>query len=931
VSIKAVGARRTGLVSCLAAAALLIPASADAGTRNAWTHVSGKPPPAHAGHPQVIKAPGMATFTLDQGAIAEALDAAPASLEPGDRPVRVTLPAPNGGFELFEVAETTVMAPKLARLHPEIRTYTGVGVDEPRAGLRITLSPLGLQASVRGGRFGAWYIDPVYRRDTSLYGSYVGADLINRHGPLIEPREIDSPAALDDQRKGPISSGSKLRTYRLALLTDPSYATFFGAANVTAAKVALINRVDQIYEDELAVRMVLIGNNDLLNFNTAAQMTGTNGPCGAAACYTASQATSCAGVLGRTRIVIGQVIGASNFDIGHIGLGLGQDGIAVLGVVGRSAKALGCTGLSSPVGDFYAVDYVAHEMGHQFGGDHTFNGVNANCGGGNRTGSTSVEPGSGSSIMAYAGICDLDDLQPHSDPYFSQRSFDEIETYVASSQAAIDEIQSAALTGFDGADSFTLTYGANTSGTITNGVNYSAAGIEAALLPILPAGVTVTVGNFGGGGAPSASGFQVRFGGTLAGQNVPNMVQLTNVSGFTGSVNEIDKGGAVDNGGAVTSTGNTPPVVTAPASYTIPYRTPFALTGSATDANGDPLTYMWEQDDVGTGGGTSLIDPQKTSGPLFRQFGTALDASIYNPDQYDSPGENHPTRDPTRVFPDMDQVLAGNTNANTGDCPNGPPPLTPPVPPGLIDCYSEFLPTPAYTGPMHFRLTARDGRAGGGGVASAETIVSLAPGTGPFRVTAPSAPRTRGSRTTQTVTWDVAGTAGGAINATNVRISLSTDGGGTFPVTLAESTANDGSAQVTPPAVTSNEARIKIEALGNVFFDVSDANFSMFTIEGLSRNRKKGTAKLTVNVPGPGVLALGGHGVKPQRPIARRPVRAKPVAAAGRVHLLVKAKGSKKRKLRKTGKVKLKLSITYTPTGGTAAHQSLSVKLKRKR
>ena len=135
----------------------------------------------------------MPTFTLDRGAIAAALDAAPASLEPGDRPVRVTLPAPNGGFERFEVAETTVMAPKLARLHPEIRTYAGVGVDEPRAGVRITLSPLGLQASVRGGRFGAWYVDPVYRRDTSLYGSYVGADLINRHGPLIEPGGDRSP------------------------------------------------------------------------------------------------------------------------------------------------------------------------------------------------------------------------------------------------------------------------------------------------------------------------------------------------------------------------------------------------------------------------------------------------------------------------------------------------------------------------------------------------------------------------------------------------------------------------------------------------------------------------------------------------------------------------------------------------------------------
>ncbi len=84
----------------------------------------------------------------------------------------------------------------------------------------------------------------------------------------------------------------KLRTYRLALVTDPSYATYFGgSANVTAAKVTLMNRVDQIYEDETAIRMVLIADNDKLNLDTAAQMTGANGPCGAAACYTASQAS----------------------------------------------------------------------------------------------------------------------------------------------------------------------------------------------------------------------------------------------------------------------------------------------------------------------------------------------------------------------------------------------------------------------------------------------------------------------------------------------------------------------------------------------------------------------------------------------------------------------------------------------------------------
>ena len=144
-------------------------------------------------------------------------------------------------------------------------------------------------------------------------------------------------------------------------------------------------------------------------------------------CYTPAQATSCAGAtLTRNRIVIGQIIGAANFDVGHIGLGNPGGGVASLGVVGGNSKAQGCTGLSAPVGDYFAVDYVAHEMGHQFAGNHTFNGNQVNCSGGNRNGANSVEPGSGSSIMAYAGICRQDDLQPHSDPYWSQRSFEEI-------------------------------------------------------------------------------------------------------------------------------------------------------------------------------------------------------------------------------------------------------------------------------------------------------------------------------------------------------------------------------------------------------------------------------------------------------------------------------------------------------------------------
>ena len=244
--------------------------------------------------------------------------------------------------------------------------------------------------------------------------------------------------------------GEQLRTYRLALITDPGYSDYFGGPpNVTPAKVALMNRVDQVYEDDMSIRLQLIANNDLLNLDTWGQATAPNGPCGAAACFTQPQVTGCSSTT-RARYVIGQIIGASNYDIGHLALGEPGGGVANLGVVGRSNKAGGCTGVPTPVGDLYAIDYVAHEMGHQFAGNHTFNGNQLNCSGGNRNGPTSVEPGSGQSIMAYAGICLTDDEQPHSDGYFSERSQQEINTYVSSSQAPINEVQTVSLRHFGG-------------------------------------------------------------------------------------------------------------------------------------------------------------------------------------------------------------------------------------------------------------------------------------------------------------------------------------------------------------------------------------------------------------------------------------------------------------------------------------------------
>lgn len=381
-------------------------------------------------------------------------------------------------------------------------------------------------------------------------------------------------------------------------------------------------------------------------------------------------------------------------------------------------------------------------------------------------------------------------------------------------------------------DSFRLSYSGALSAPIVNGTNYSAAGIVAALTPILPSGATVTVTGFGGG-AFNNTGFQATFGGALATNNVPVLLALADLSaGASGFVGETDKGGAVDNkGGFITPTGNTWPSVTPSPQYTIPLRTPFALTGGATDAEGDPLLYSWEQNDRGAAAGTSLLNNTKTDGPLFAMFPKSGQISEADTLLYNSPGENHLTTNPTRVFPDMGQILDNNTNAETGACPTGP--IAPQAAFPVRECFAEFLPTSSYVGfagtnasplSLHFRLTVRDGK---GGVNSGDTTLLLATGAGPFLVTSQGAPATYKGGSTQTISWNVANTNAAPVSAANVKISLSADGGATFPYVLAATTPNDGSEALALPNIATTTARIKIEAVDNIFFDISNANVTL--------------------------------------------------------------------------------------------------------
>jgi len=248
------------------------------------------------------------------------------------------------------------------------------------------------------------------------------------------------------------------------------------------------------------------------------------------------------------------------------------------------------------------------------------------------------------------------------------------------------------------------------------------------------------------------------------------------------------------------------PVVTVPKStYTIPKTTPFALTGSATDANqSDVLTYCWEQNDNASSnqtGSSSVASATKTTGPNWISY--------------------VPSTSPTRLFPKLATILTGGT-------------VSGPLTGGDAGANSEALSSVART--LKFRLTVRDNAPyknsadtgySIGQTSFTDVTVTVNGTAGPFAVSFPNTAVSWRAGSTQTITWSVHSTNLSPINCANVKISLSTDGGLTFPTVLAASTANDGTESLLIPNSVSNTARIKIEAIDNIFFDINNTNFSI--------------------------------------------------------------------------------------------------------
>jgi hypothetical protein len=227
-----------------------------------------------------------------------------------------------------------------------------------------------------------------------------------------------------------VTSGTQLRTYRLALAANNEYCVAVGGNTVAgslAAQVLIMNRVNGVYEKDVAIHMNIIANNNLIVYagdNLTCPVPGGNQACNSSNDPYGNGTEA----LGQNTPNLNTVIGSANYDIGHV-FTTGSGGVAQLSVPCGSSKGAGTTGLPNPIGDPFAIDYVAHEMGHQWGGLHTFNGTSSNCGGGNRSGSAAYEVGSGITIMAYAGICPPEDLAAHSIDTFHVKSLEQIVNY----------------------------------------------------------------------------------------------------------------------------------------------------------------------------------------------------------------------------------------------------------------------------------------------------------------------------------------------------------------------------------------------------------------------------------------------------------------------------------------------------------------------
>jgi subtilisin-like proprotein convertase family protein len=601
------------------------------------------------------------------------LDAAPWENTAGvaEQTCLLELPLPGGGTEVFHVWRTAMIDESLAAAAPYLRTYAGQSVRDRRFTVRFSYTARGFRAALMYPDLSCAFIEPYSWNQVRYYLVYH-----QQHAPVqplrslrrewvpdgggthgLTHREAPYVPAADD--RGVLLNPVKLKVYRYVVATTGEFSEDHGGTKplVLSAVTEYSNIVSGFFERDIALRLQLIGGTQNVIFLNPATDP-----------YTGVEVGDW---MAQNPAVVNQYANPNSHDVGHVyaryitGGAIGVAG----GITCGDSKARGCSAGngSGDYGDFF-LNVIGQEVGHQMSGGHSWNRCN---GGGGRAGLTAFEPGSGSTIMSYAGACGPDNIQGYSDLYYHAGSIEEIQNF--------------------------YTYNAGTEcGTFQTVVNQK-------------------------------------------------------------------------------------PVVTIPYqdNFFIPISTPFELTGTGTDPDGDALVYTWEEVDAGPE--TPLGSPVANAA-TFRTWPAVMQANRY--------------------FPRLSVILANGFSA------------------------AEQLPT--YTRDLTFRLAARDNVPGGGGVGWEDVAFKSWEGAGPFLVTHPNtnAVSWKVGEYAQ-VTWDVANTDQSPVNCNLVNIRLSTDGGLTYPITLAQGVENDGSQYVLVPNNITNTARVRVDAADNVFFDISNTSFKI--------------------------------------------------------------------------------------------------------
>nr|MBA2248694.1 peptidase [Chitinophagaceae bacterium] len=505
----------------------------------------------------------------------------------------ISLPNADGQIEQFEVFEASNFAPDLQARFPEIRAFSGRGITDKYATLKLSISPQGLQTMVFRTERDNEFIEP-YSQDHNVYAVFT-----SHRTPGKLPWTCTTPdqilatgigASLGNQSV--LRSTGDLKTMRLAQSVTAEYSNYFGATSasqvglVLAAINATLARCNGVYEKDLALHLNLIAaSTNVIYYNPATDP------------YSPASVGAGGAWNNQLQTTLTNVIGDINYDIGHLFGASGGGGNA--GCIGcicvNGSKGSGFTSPADgiPQGDNFDIDYVVHEMGHQMGANHTFSMSNEGTG-------VNKEIGSGITIMGYAGIT-AQDVAPHSIDIFHEASIAQIQANLASKSCP----------------------------------------------------VTTVISN-----------------------HTPVVGTLTN--------------------------------------YTIPKSTPFALTGTATDADAsDVLTYCWEENDNATSAQTgtkSVASATKTPGPNWLSF--------------------RPTISSTRYCPQLSTILAGGL-------------ITGPLPGGDAGANIEALSSVART--LNFRLTVRDNApystsapVSVGQTNFKDMVVTVSAASGPIAVTAPN-------------------------------------------------------------------------------------------------------------------------------------------------------------------------------------------------